>query len=144
MIGAHRRRAYSVGGALVLGGTSLLVVYWCVAALTALITGVASRAPVLVAYSGYAYALPAAMALLLFALIELFAPGERWQRRLFGTALGCFATVLVLPIAHHVIIAYSLPERGYRECDRRVVGTRFATSVWVRGDEALCYGDVVI
>lgn len=136
MIAAQRRASRWLGlGLFVLAALAL----WLAGGdIRELASASARQAPRVTVSLGAATAPGAGFAVLVLAVMLFLPPSSRWQRRLFGAALGGLSLAVILPLALSVWADHVLPERGYRACRGGQQGMRFPTYDWVHGAKTLC------
>ena len=111
---------------LALGGFMAFVAWDGIAELT---SGVAAHALQLVVRTGAAAAIPAAIMLVLLAVMLVW-PAQ--ARRLFAVVLVCTPLLLLFPVAFYVGTNRILPGRGYERCADPETGSRYLAVRWVR------------
>ncbi len=101
---------------------SVYLLYSGIAAMTAFVGDITSRARSVTAYSGDVAVVPGACTILMLAVAEIARPPEDWRSRLLGLALVFFAGTIVLPIVFLLARGPALSTYGYDRCSERVVG----------------------
>lgn len=129
-----RERRYGLLVMVPLAVASTYMLYSGVAALIGFAAHVAARNATVIANSGDVAVVPAALAMIAMALVELLQPDERWRTRLFGSALVFFAGMIVLPVAFMLAAGPTLAAHGYARCPQRVIGYTLPAARYALGE----------